>query len=342
MSRWRDAYVDWTRGAAPMPPWADAVLALGEPLIALGMRRRLAAPRVRVAARVVSFGNITTGGTGKTPAVIEAAQHACAAGERVAVITRGYGSAREAEPAVLAPGALVPFRVGPDAAEAVRRFGDEPVLIAWHAPQAVVVKARDRVAGARHAMAEFGCTTLLLDDGFQYVRLERDENVLVVDASCPFGNRHLTPRGNLREPVAHAARATSLLLTHCDRAPALDVLTAELSALCPGRPQRRTRHAPARLWRADTGETLPLEALRECATLRAVSAIGSPGHFAALLRALGAASVESRSFPDHAQIPGDALASATGQSTVITEKDAVRLHHAPSNTWVLGIALEDI
>ncbi len=82
-------------------------------------------------------------------------------------------------------------------------MGDEPALIARKAPEVVIAKSGDRVAAAKEAIARFGCDTLILDDGFQYVRLERDENIVVIDATNPFGNGRLVPRGILREPVEH-------------------------------------------------------------------------------------------------------------------------------------------
>ena len=150
----------------------------------LGMWVRLHGRRETVPARVISFGNLTAGGTGKTPAVIDRARRECAAGERVAVLTRGYGAVRSRLPMVHDPstGELV----------SPGRFGDEAALIAASAPGAWIVRCPDRVAGARAAM-EHGCTVLILDDGYQAVGLERDENVLLVDATNPFGNGYVLP-----------------------------------------------------------------------------------------------------------------------------------------------------
>jgi tetraacyldisaccharide 4'-kinase len=236
-------------------PWPLALaLAAATPVVRAGMMARLSLPRVRVDARVISFGNLTAGGTGKTPAVIERARKEIAAGRKVAVLTRGYGSKKGAAYAWKPGGQIdVPFLC--------RVLGDEPALIALKVPEAVVVKNRDRVAGAQAAIEQHGCDTLILDDGFQYVRLERDENILLIDATNPFGNGHLIPRGLLREPLRAMARATAIILTHCDQAADLSPVLAQVKALAPHAPIRRTRHAPAGFYRFSGGPPLPCTAV---------------------------------------------------------------------------------
>jgi len=317
------------RGEA-LPAPVGALLSAATVVTRLAMARRLHQARVRVDARVISFGNLTAGGTGKTPAVIERAEAEVAAGRRVAVLTRGYGSARVREPH---------FATAEDDPRAVcERVGDEPALILRRVPGVVVVKSADRVAGARAAIARHGCDTLLLDDGFQAVRLDREENVLVVDATNPFGNGRLVPRGILREPPAGAARATHVVLTRCDQARDLAGLRTRLAALCPGAPVRLTRHAPQRLWRVATGEELPLETLRGHA-VTAACAIGNPEAFVATLRGLGAEVTALHTAADHAMLTPKDLAS--DGPCIVTEKDAVRLADAPAHVLALGIGLAD-
>ncbi len=318
------------RRGAPIPPVFDILLRAATPAVRLGMRWRLARPRVCVGARVISFGNITVGGTGKTPAVIERARLECEAGGRVAVLTRGYGSRRGPEPLVAAPGSYAPGLA--------ERIGDEPALILRRVPEVFVVKAADRVCGARLAVEEHGCDTLILDDGFQHVALERDENVLVIDATNPFGNGHLVPRGILREPLEAMGRATSILLTRCDQAEELDGVAGELAVRCPGAPIRRTRHAPSRLWRVATGEELELDTLAGAAVC-ALCAIGNPEAFVDTLTSLGAEVAERMTFRDHARISGAGLASE--RAVVVTEKDAVRMVGVGENVLALGIDLQD-
>jgi len=326
------------RNGEPIPAPIAALLAAATPVQRAGMWLRLHGPRERVEARVISFGNITAGGTGKTPAVIERVQQELAAGHKVAVLTRGYGAKKAIrDPLVVA---------GADAASMWESVGDEPALIARKAPDVVIAKSADRVAAARVAIARFGCDTLILDDGFQYVRLVRDENIVAIDATNPFGNGRLVPRGILREPVRALERATQVILTRCgemDDMDLMDGMDAELAEAlrryCPDAPVRRTRHAPDRLWRVADGEEVALEALRGKA-VAAVCAIGNPGGFYRTLEDLGAVVTERRSFRDHVVIPREALV-ADG-TVVTTEKDAVRMASAPENVLALGISLRDV
>lgn len=292
-----------------------------------GMWRKLHGPRARVGARVVSFGNITAGGTGKTPAVIERAELEAAAGRTVAVLTRGYGGARVAEPLVHPPHSV------PDA----RLLGDEPALIARRVPQAWIVRSADRVAGARAAV-ERGCDVILLDDGYQAVALERDENVLVIDAINPFGNGHILPRGILRESLEAMNRATHVILTRCDQAKDLDGTVAMVKRYCPNAPIRFTRHAPVGFVRLCDGAMLPLDAL--CGqTANALCAIGHPESFFHTLEGLGIELVRRTALPDHAPIPAELLPGPV--MTIITEKDAARMVHTPENVLALAVRLED-
>jgi len=330
MSRLFYPIAEKIRRGEPVSVPLAAVLSAATIVQRAGMWARLRAKPVRVDAQVVSFGNITAGGTGKTPAVIERARAELAAGRRVAVITRGYASRRTREPAAV------------DTAQRQTNLyallGDEPALIARKCPGAVIVKCPDRVAAARTAIEEFGCNTLILDDGFQHVRLVRDENICVIDASNPFGNGRLVPRGILRERPESIQRATHILLTHCDKAADLQHLLSQINTLNPGAPVRTTRHAPTLLWRVAGGEPIELETLREKA-INAACAIAAPESFFQTLRGLGANIERELAFPDHATLPEDVL-SAPGL-VVVTEKDAVKLADPPENVYALSIELQD-
>ncbi len=313
-------------------PWAwAAVLSAAVPVVRLGMWRRLRQPRERVEARVISFGNITAGGTGKTPAVIERARAELNAGHHVAVLTRGYGSRGGGQPELLMPGKQ------PNGAHPW--LGDEPALIARRAPGVVVVRCRDRVAGAWAAIEQTGCDTLILDDGFQYVRLERDENIVLIDATNPFGNGCLLPRGIMREPLEALARATQFILTRCDQARDLAELKAQLAVWCPYAPIRCTRHAPTELWRVSDGAHMPAAELRE-RQVSACCAIGNPDAFFHTLEDLGARLETKLAFPDHGVIPIEGIPTKT--LVITTEKDAMRMSNPPDNVWALGIELQDL
>lgn len=321
---------DLVRTGAPLPLHWDLLLRSAMPITRLGMALRHLRPAERVAARVISFGNITAGGTGKTPAVIARVLEEQAAGHRVAVVTRGYGSARVQEPFVADAGLT--------RAELARLVGDEPALIRHHAPECVLVKAARRIDGARVAVDQLGCDVVVLDDAFQHVQLARDENVCLIDATNPFGNGHLVPRGILREPVDALRRATGVLLTRCDQARDLDGLVAKLRAKVPGIPLQCTVHEADGFWRVADGAPLSMEALEE-GPVTAVSGIGNPEAFHRTLRDLGLIVGEARTFPDHGAIPPEAL-RAEGV-VVITEKDAMRLGAVPDNVVALRVVLRD-
>ncbi|HPO17327.1 MAG TPA: tetraacyldisaccharide 4'-kinase [Candidatus Hydrogenedentes bacterium] len=325
-----DSLADKIRRNEPVPAPLSLALNLATPVTRLGMAWRLRGPRTRVNARVISFGNITAGGTGKTPAVIERAQEELQAGHRVAVLTRGYGSGKVAEP----------FAVTPDTPRLnlADMIGDEPALIVRRAPDVIVVKAANRVAGAQKAI-ELGCDVLLMDDGFQHVALERDENVLLIDAANPFGNGRLIPRGILREPLTAMTRATQVILTRCDQAEEIESLEQHIHTIHPGVSIRKTRHAPCGVWRVAGGQTMPLDMLQG-KEVSAVCGIGHPEAFFRTLESLGARIISRKAFSDHAVIPASAIPSEG--MIITTEKDAMRLSHAGENLWALAVALEDL
>ena len=320
----------------PLP--IAAVLSMAEPLYQLGMWYRLRQPRIRINAHIISFGNITAGGTGKTPAVIERAQREVAQGKKVGVLTRGY-KARQAtsknEVIVVGPLSEIP----PDRQALCEQIGDEAALILLKVPSATVFRCPDRVQAARLAVDTYGCDTLILDDGYQYVQLERDENILVIDASNPFGNGRLLPRGILREPLGAMARATEILLTRCDQVSDLVALRNQLKAHCPDIPLRCTTHAPDVLWQVQDGESVPLDRLRN-RSVRAICGIGNPEAFFHTLEALGAEIKDRVIVPDHGELPESAF--GTGDFVIMTEKDAMRVpSKIPSFVYALGIRLAD-
>ncbi len=306
-----------------------ALLTAASHVTPIGMSLRMLKPRVRVDAHVISFGNITAGGTGKTPAVIERARAELAAGKRVAVLTRGYGSDPRTH-----------IVVTPETRQKnlFEEIGDEATLIFRKAPGVIIVKSPDRAAGAQRAVYNYSCDVLILDDGYQYVQLERDENILMVDAVNPFGNGHLIPRGILREPIEAVERATAICITRCDQATDVDALVATLKEFNPSAPIRKTRHVPKTLWNVQSGEEVSLEFLTG-RDIKAVCGIASPEAFVRTLESLGAIVQDTQSFPDHADIPPEALGSNI--PIITTEKDAVRIEHAPSSLYALGVELVD-
>ncbi|MFM1921811.1 MAG: hypothetical protein RLZZ303_3445 [Candidatus Hydrogenedentota bacterium] len=319
------AYYD----GASLPPGLGPVLSALTLAQRGGMAIRRCRAVQRVDAQVVSFGNITAGGTGKTPAVIERAARECASGRRVAVITRGYGSPRTVEPTLLGPGFSVPA--------VYVQAGDEAALIRRHVPEVWLIKCADRVAGARAAI-DAGCDLLILEDGFQSLSLARNEDIVLLDATRPLGNGRLLPRGPLREPATALARASEVWLTRCDRAGDLGA-SIELVRHFHGKaPARLTHHVPSGLWRVCDGAQEPLEFLQG-RELTLACAIARPKEFEATLLQLGCHLTQRLVYPDHQAF--DALALPKEGLVVVTEKDAVRMDCPRDNVYALAIRIED-
>jgi tetraacyldisaccharide 4'-kinase len=276
---------------------------------------------------VLSVGNLTLGGTGKTPLVAWLARAAAAHGVRPAIVSRGYGAARGER-------------------------SDEAAELAILLPAVPHVANRDRIAGVREAAAA-GAEIALLDDGFQHRRLARDLDIVAVDATDPFGCGHLFPRGLLRESLAGLTRAHAVVLT---RAAAVDArrrsdIRRILTKACRGGLPPvwvEATHRPVRL-RSATSDTQPLERLAG-ARIAAFAGIGNPAAFRTSLANLGVTLVGFRPFPDHHAYTTADLAAirdwATGlhaDLVVTTLKDLVkvrtdRLEDIP--LFALEIALE--
>ena len=318
----------WWGEPSPLDRVAAVPLLAAEGLFRAGAALRgalLAAgvlPAARAAVPVVSVGNLAVGGAGKTPVVLALAERLRAAGRTPAVLSRGYGAAR-ADDRVVADGE----RVLLGAADG----GDEPVLLARRLPGLRVLCGANRARLAPRAVA-LGADVLLLDDGFQHRRLRRDLDVVVVDASAPWGNGHCLPYGPNREPRSALSRAGLVWFTHADRAApgALDALRDE-ARRATGRPPVESRHAPRDLADGQLGRSWGLAELsgRKVGLLTGVA---RPGSVRRTLESLGARVVAAAAYPDHhAFAEGEverALAdtrAAGGDWLVTTEKDAVRL-----------------
>ena len=268
--------------------------------------------------RVVSVGNLTVGGAGKTPAVIYLAQKAARAGQNVAVLSRGYGRSGSAP---------LSFR-GSEGLPPPATAGDEPVLIAQRCPSALLFVGANRAAGAVAARSA-GADLLLLDDGFQHRSLARDLNILVVDEATGFGNGHLLPRGPLREPLSALERADLIWLRASSGAKA--------SLPTFKQPQVRALYEIGALLAPDHASHGP-RAL-EGRPVIALAAIARPERFVRTLEALGMKVIAQRLFADHHRFSSSELAEVAGTAerlgalVLTTEKDAVRLPQGYS-AWV--------
>src|ERR1700733_6343154 len=175
--------------------------------------------------QVIAIGNLTVGGTGKTPVVEKFARELRDAGRNVAILSRGYRSKPPPIHVWLANKIFLredqnPPRVVSDGKSLLldsEMAGDEPYMLASNLRDVVVLVDKDRVKSGRYAIEKFGCDTLLLDDGFQYWELRgRRHDVVLIDRQQPFGNEHLLPRGTLREPPSHLSRAQTIFITKSD------------------------------------------------------------------------------------------------------------------------------
>jgi tetraacyldisaccharide 4'-kinase len=288
-----------------------------------GLLRTGALPIARAGVPVISVGNLALGGTGKTSATIAVCRALLAAGARPAVLSRGHG-----RPSQRAGVSVVSRGAGP--VLSWEEAGDEPYLLASELPSAFVFVGKDRRRAAAEAVAAVA-DVLLLDDGFQYWRLRKDFEIALVDCLDPFGGGRLFPRGCLREPVSHLRRAHAVWLTHADLVPddRRAAIQAEVRRLHPDAPLLMTRHRPAGLRTWPQGAEIGVDALRG-RRVCALSSIGNPVSFEALLAALGAQVTPAR-FPDHHRFGEhdvkQVVEAMRGQAEILvtTQKDQVRL-----------------
>jgi tetraacyldisaccharide 4'-kinase len=287
----------------------------------------------------ISVGNLTFGGTGKTPFVEFLARRFRFEGWRPAVLSRGYG--RRSRGVVVVGAGDGPL-VSPEAG------GDEPVALA-RATSGVLVVVGERRADAARRAADLGADLFLLDDGFQHLSVKRDVNLLLLDARDPFGGGKLAPAGRLREPIAAMRRADAIVFTRVDRgAPAANVRST-LARLAPEVPVFHARIRPTGL-RDEQGAALESDALAS-RRLLAVSGVANPAEFASTLAELGLAPEERLDFRDHQRYGPRQLAriqsaaDRTGASLLVTtEKDAVKLAGSaplPIVTVRLGVEVEE-
>jgi tetraacyldisaccharide 4'-kinase len=293
--------------------------------------------RARLRPVVISVGNLTVGGTGKTTAVQRVVRTLTGAGMRCVVLSYGYRAGTRNSVGVVSDEERVLMDVGDS--------GDEAGLLAMSLPGTPVVIGRRRAISGAEADRLFHPDVLVCDDAFQYWRLERDVDILLVDAVEPWGYGHLLPRGLLREPRSAARRAHAVLITHADLAEpsALARLRGELGHLKA--PVWTCRHAPDAL-AAVSGPARSLDELKGLPVL-AVSSLGDPASFEETLRRLGA-EVTPRRFPDHHRYTEEDVADVrfeaekSGRAVVTTPKDAVKLKRFPAcASWlVLQVTLD--
>ena len=287
--------------------------------------------------QVIAIGNLTVGGTGKTPVVEKFARELQSAGRKVAILSRGYRS----KPVpihtkflnkILLRADQTPPRIVSDGKSLLldsETAGDEPYMLASNLKDVVVLVDKDRVKAGRYAIEKFGCDTLLLDDGFQYWHLRgRRHDVVLIDRQQPFGNEHLLPRGTLREPPSHLARAHTIFITKSDGN--TGELRERIARLNSTAPIIECVHQPLYFEDVFTGERVGLDFLagKKVASL---SGIAQPESFEQSLVKLGSELVYSKRFADHHRFTQQEILNAINRAKkrqadfiITTQKDAVR------------------
>ena len=242
----------------------------------------------RADAAVISVGNITTGGTGKTPLVIRLCNFLRNSESKCAILTRGY--------------------------KADQDYGDEPAILAESCPGVQVFVNPDRVAGAGEAVSRFGAKVLIMDDGFQHRRLARDLDIVTIDGTVPFGYGKLLPAGLLREPVAALKRADAAVITRCDQTTEVELTQLEdkLRKINSKMVIARSTHSPVCVKSTDNRE-ISLEELKG-KRIFAFCGIGNPDAFFTTVRGLGVQLAGSKVFDDHYHYTDDCLADICKQA----------------------------
>jgi len=287
--------------------------------------------------QVISVGNLTVGGTGKTPVVEVFARELQREGRKVAILSRGYKKtepsfARRMTDYIFFAGLLRPPRVVSDGQKLLldsAMSGDEPYMLASNLPDVCVLVDKDRVKSGRYAINKLGCDTLILDDGFQYLSLRPRVQVVLVDRTNPFGNEHVLPRGILREPIKNIKRADFVFITKSDR-PDNDELKARLRSLNPRAEIIECRHSPKSLVDVAGRGRRELDWLKG-KRIAALSGIAAPAGFERELQRLGAKLVARFRYADHHRYGQQEVIDIINRSRqlgahaiVTTEKDAVR------------------
>jgi tetraacyldisaccharide 4'-kinase len=287
--------------------------------------------------QVIAIGNLTVGGTGKTPVVEKFARELQDQGRTVAILSRGYRSkpppfTKRLWDKILFRGDSTPPRIVSDGKNLLldsETAGDEPYMLASNLKDVVVLVDKDRVKSGRFAIEKFGCDTLLLDDGFQYWKLRgRRHDVVLIDRQQPFGNERLLPGGTLREPPSHLARATTIFITKSDGN------TAELRKRIEQYNSTagiiECIHAPLYFEDVFSGERKGLELLQG-KKIASLSGIAQPESFEQSLIKLGGELVYAKRFADHHRFTQQEILNAINRSKkrqafaiITTQKDAVR------------------
>jgi len=291
-------------------------------------------PSHKLGCRVISVGNLTLGGTGKTPVVMMIAEILRGNGRKPGILSRGYGGNSKDEINVVCDGKNILL--------STEVAGDEAVMMAKRLRNVPVLVGSDRYQTGRYAIKHFGVDTLILDDGFQHLALKRDMNILLFDHQRPFGNGQLFPAGELREPKREARRADFVCITRYSG-----------SSYPPGISEQLIKNLPLvkSTLRLDSllnldGETFDIKKLQD-QPVAAFSGIANPDDFRKLLEKSGARVVCYHPFPDHHEYTladlkyiEDSARKSGAELILTTEKDAVKLNSNSTTIPLCKVALE--
>jgi tetraacyldisaccharide 4'-kinase len=286
-------------------------------------------------AKIISIGNITLGGTGKTPAVIEIAN--LFQDKKSVILSRGYKSEYEHKMAIVSDGKQIFLKV--------KEAGDEPYLLAKRLSYVPIIIGKDRVKSAKYAIDRFGAEIIILDDGFQYWRISRDLDIVLIDGRNPYGNTNLIPTGTLREPIKNLKRAHIFIITKVDQSLNRTKIIQDLKSINPDAIILESIHKPIKFISLDTKEEYPLEFIKDIDIL-ALSSIADPDSFEITIRKLKGSKFIHLKFPDHHVYTkkdiNRLIDYLQGISFIITtEKDIVRLQEvAPSDLPILYLKIK--
>lgn len=313
----------WLWPLVPLSWFYGLAIAIRHQAVRMGVLETAKSP-----VPVISIGNLTTGGTGKTPIVIEVARGLIQAGKTVVILSRGYGAA---EPVAYAR-ALDP------------KHGDEAYLIQAQVPEAIVIVGRDRVHTLNRALEDYRPDFVLLDDGFQYLRLQRHLNILLIDGSLLFGNKHLLPAGPLREPLSALSRADLILVTKQVDQAAMQAVESWVAAHCK-KPRPTVLPVPFQASGLKplqfTQNRMLLESLKG-RSIVAFSGIAQPERFEQDLKQLGAQLIKHFRFSDHHVYTADDIARLIAVMEnnrekqpllITTEKDLIKVATLIPTAW---------
>lgn len=288
----------------------------------------------RLPVPVLSVGNLTLGGTGKTPVVIMLVDWLLAQGKRVAILSRGYRRTSTASYVLVSNGEHL--LVGPSEA------GDEPFLMAQRCPKAIVAVGADRYELGNWVLKRFPIDCLVLDDGFQHLGLLRDVNLLLVDATDAEGLAALVPAGRLREPLRAAARATAIIVTRADVPAQVTEVCRSLKATLGVIPEPiQAVFRPESLVSVVTGVSKPLS-WSKGKTALLCSGVGHAGSFRSLVERIGIRILDEMAYADHHAYTNQDVerlsaraAELQAELVVTTEKDACKLAALlqPTHSW---------